>query len=42
MDDILKLLKEHPEVTKLNSGQQRNEGYQKSLQEDIEAQTNSR
>jgi spore coat polysaccharide biosynthesis protein SpsF len=42
MDEILKLLKEHPEVTKLNSGEQRNEGYQKSLREDIEAQTNSR
>ena len=37
MDDILKLLKEHPEITKINSGQQRNEGYEKSLQEDIEA-----
>lgn len=34
MDDILKLLKEHPEITKINSGQQRNEGYLKSLQED--------
>lgn len=42
MYEILKLMKEHPEVTKLNSGQQRNEGYQKSLQEDIEAHTNSR
>jgi len=42
MDEILKLLEGHPEVTKLNSGQQRNEGYQKSLQEDIEAQINSR
>ena len=39
MDDILKLLKEHPEVTELNSGQQRNEGYQKSLREDREVQT---
>jgi len=42
MDDILKLLKEHPEITKINSGQQRNEGYQKSLQEDMEVHTNSR
>jgi spore coat polysaccharide biosynthesis protein SpsF len=42
MDEILKLMKAHPEITKLNAGQQRNEGYQKSLQEDIEAQTNSR
>ncbi len=42
MDEILRLLKEHPEIMELNSGQQRNEGYQKSLQEDSEAQTNSR
>ncbi|MGZ8394746.1 MAG: adenylate/guanylate cyclase domain-containing protein [Nitrospira sp.] len=42
MTDILKLLKEHPEVLEINSGQQRNEGYEKSLQEDSEAQSNSR
>ena len=42
MDEILQLLKEHPEITELNSGQERNEGYQKSLQEDTEAQTTSR
>jgi spore coat polysaccharide biosynthesis protein SpsF len=37
MDEIVKLLKEHPELSELNSGQQRNEGYQKSLRADIEA-----
>jgi spore coat polysaccharide biosynthesis protein SpsF len=42
MDEILQLMKAHPEITKLNAGQQRNEGYQKSLRGDIEAQTNSR
>jgi spore coat polysaccharide biosynthesis protein SpsF len=42
MDEILKLLKAYPEVAQLNCGQQRNEGYQKSLQEDIEVETNSR
>lgn len=42
MADILKLVKEHPEVLEINSGQQRNEGYEKSLQEDSEAQSNSR
>jgi spore coat polysaccharide biosynthesis protein SpsF len=42
MDEILRLLKEHPEVTKLNCGQERNEGYQKSLQEDTEVLTDSR
>jgi spore coat polysaccharide biosynthesis protein SpsF len=42
MHEILKLRKTHPEVLKLNSGQQRNEGYLRSLQEDIKAQTNSR
>jgi spore coat polysaccharide biosynthesis protein SpsF len=36
MHDILKLMKEHPEITKIHSGQQRNEGYQKSLREDVE------
>jgi spore coat polysaccharide biosynthesis protein SpsF len=40
MDDILKLLKEHPEITEINSGQQRNEGYLKSLREDSEVQRN--
>ena len=39
MDDILKLLQAHPEITKINSGQQRNEGLQKSLQEDTEVHT---
>jgi len=40
MDDILKLLQVHPEITQINSGQQRNEGFQKSLQEDTEVQPN--
>lgn len=42
MDDILQVMKEHPEIAEINSGQQRNEGYLKSLQEDGEAQTDSR
>lgn len=42
MEKIVKLLKEHPELSELNAGQQRNEAYQKQLQEDIEVQTNSR
>jgi spore coat polysaccharide biosynthesis protein SpsF len=42
MEEIVKLLKEHPELSELNAGQQRNEAYQKQLQEEIEAQSNSR
>ena len=42
MEDIVKLLKEHPELSKLNAGQQRNEAYQKQLLEDIEVPINSR
>jgi len=34
MGDVLNLLKEHPELTDLNAGIERNEGYQKSLRED--------
>lgn len=40
MHDIVKLMKAHPEITKINSEQQRNEGYQKSLREDVEVHTN--
>jgi spore coat polysaccharide biosynthesis protein SpsF len=42
MYEILQMIKENPECAKINYGQQRNEGYQKSLQEDSEVQTNSR
>lgn len=42
MYGILKMIKENPEFAKINYGQQRNEGYLKSLQEDSEAQTKSR
>jgi spore coat polysaccharide biosynthesis protein SpsF len=42
MTDILKVMREHPKITEINSGQERNEGYQKSLQEDGEVQTNPR
>jgi spore coat polysaccharide biosynthesis protein SpsF len=42
MMDILDVMREHPKITEINSGQQRNEGYQKSLQEDGEVQTNPR
>lgn len=34
MEDILALLREHPEIMKLNSGIRRNEGYLKSLKRD--------
>ena len=42
MADILTVMREHPEMSEINSGQQRNEGYQKSLREDGEVQTNPR
>jgi spore coat polysaccharide biosynthesis protein SpsF (cytidylyltransferase family) len=42
MDEILKVLKEHPELSELNSGQPRNEAYQKQLREESEARENSR
>jgi len=35
MEDILRFINEHPEIAALNSGQERNEGYQKSLREDM-------
>lgn len=34
MADILALLREHPELSSINTGSRRNEGYQKSLRED--------
>ena len=34
MEDILNFIKNNPEVTALNAGQERNEGYLKSLKED--------
>lgn len=34
MEEILRYLAEYPELTALNAGPQRNEGYQKSLKED--------
>lgn len=36
MMDIVKVMREHPEMSEINSAQQRNEGYQKSLREDVE------
>jgi spore coat polysaccharide biosynthesis protein SpsF len=36
MSEILLLLRDHHEIFDLNAGQQRNEGYQKSLREDAE------
>jgi spore coat polysaccharide biosynthesis protein SpsF len=36
MDDIIDLLKKHPELLKINSRIQRNEGYLRSLQKDKE------
>jgi spore coat polysaccharide biosynthesis protein SpsF len=41
MHDILNVLPDHPEITKINFGQQRNAGYIRSLQEDSD-QLNSR
>ncbi|MEW6614755.1 MAG: aminotransferase class III-fold pyridoxal phosphate-dependent enzyme [Thermodesulfobacteriota bacterium] len=35
MGDVLKLLEKHPELESINSGTKRNEGYLKSLEEDI-------
>ena len=35
MEDVLRFINEHPEIAALNSGQERNEGYQKSLREDM-------
>jgi len=34
MNDILTLLREHPELQKLNAGFECNEGLEKSLRED--------
>jgi spore coat polysaccharide biosynthesis protein SpsF len=42
MHEIVNLLKEYPELSELNSGQQRNEAYQKQLQEESAAQLNSK
>ncbi|MEM1689053.1 MAG: glycosyltransferase family protein [Candidatus Hadarchaeales archaeon] len=36
MQDVLELLKEHPELAEINRGIKRNEGYEKSLREDRE------
>jgi spore coat polysaccharide biosynthesis protein SpsF len=36
MEDVLNLLKDHPEFLKINHGISRNEGYQKSLERDWE------
>ena len=35
MEDVLRFIKEHPEAAVLNAGQVRNEGYLKSLKEDL-------
>lgn len=35
MEDILLFMKDHPEIADFNAGQERNEGYQKSLREDM-------
>lgn len=36
MQDVLELLREHPELAEINRGIKRNEGYEKSLREDRE------
>jgi len=35
MEDVLRFIKEHPKIVVLNAGQDRNEGYLKSLKEDL-------
>ena len=35
MEDVLRFIKEHPETVDLNANQERNEGYLKSLKEDL-------
>ena len=35
MEDVLRFIKDHPEIAALNTGQERNEGYMKSLKEDL-------
>ena len=40
MTEILQFMKEHPEVSSINAGQFRNEGYQKSLHEGMEIKAN--
>jgi len=42
MQEILTLLQAHPEIMQVNADQQRNEGYLRSLQEDLKATTDSR
>ncbi len=37
MEEVLKLLRKHPELRKINAGQRRNEGYQRSLAADATA-----
>ncbi len=36
MGDVMQFIKDHPEVGDLNAGRERNEGYRKSLREDME------
>lgn len=40
MTEILHFMKEHPEVSSINAGQLRNEGYQKSLADDMAVNAN--
>jgi len=40
MTEILQFMKEHPEASAINAGQFRNEGYQKSLHEDMKIKAN--
>jgi spore coat polysaccharide biosynthesis protein SpsF len=42
MEEIAKLLKEHPELLEMNAGQLRNEAYLKQLQEESAAQMDSK
>lgn len=40
MTEILRFMEEHPEVSSINAGQLRNEGYQKSLADDMAVNAN--
>jgi len=40
MAEILRFMKEHPEASAINAGQLRNEGYQKSLRDDMKIVAN--
>ena len=42
MKEVLSFIKDHPEIAELNAGQERNEGYLKSLREDMTIKYNAK